>query len=143
MHVTAAELAGRKAMDSYKAMWLNMAAAAETSDWQSPLLSEYATGNALTTMSRGLYANHAVGRVSRGRPTLSPTVAGVEPSDAPTRVQISDCGDSTNWLQYDAATGVLVDDVPGGRRAISAVVDKQADGSWAVSDFAVQELGTC
>jgi hypothetical protein len=143
MGMTAAELASRKATDSYKAMWLNMAKAAETADWQSPLLSEYATGNALTTMSRGLYVNHTEGRVSRGRPTLSPTVVGVEPPDNPTRVQISDCGDSTSWLQYDAATGDLVDDVPGGRRAISAVVDKQADGTWAVSDFAVQELGTC
>lgn len=141
--VSAAELAGRKAMESYTAMWMTMAEVAETADWQSPRLSQYATGAALTTLSRGIYVDYTNGRVSRGRPTLSPTVASVEPQDEPTRVRIVDCGDSTDWLKYDAATGRLVDDALGGRRSISAVVDRQDDDTWRVSDFAVRDLGTC
>lgn len=143
MTMSAAELAGHKALESYTAMWMTMAAVARTADWQSPRLSQYATGTALTTISRGLYIDHTNGQVTRGAPKLSPTVTSVEPSDEPTRVRIADCGDSTHWLKYDAATGELVDDVPGGRRAITAVVDKQDDSMWRVSDFAVQELGSC
>lgn len=141
--LSAAEVAGRKAMEIYTAMWMSMAEAAETADWRSPLLSRYATGTALNTLSRGIYVDHTKGWVSRGRPTLSPTVASVEPEDAPTRVRIADCGDSTNWLKYDASTGLLANDVLGGRRAISALVDKQDGGTWLVSDFAVREVGSC
>jgi hypothetical protein len=143
MGVSAAELAGRKAMESYTAMWMTMAEMGETADWQSPRLSQYATGIALNTISRGIYIDHTNGRVTRGRPKLFPTVTGVEPADEPIRVRIADCGDSTNWLKYDAATGQLADDEPGGRRAITAVVDKQDDRTWRVSDFAVRELGSC
>lgn len=141
--VSAAELAGRKAAETYTAMWMTMAEAAETSDWQSPRLSQYATGIALNTLSRGIYIDHTNGHVSRGRPKLSPTVAEVEPRDEPTTVRIADCGDSTDWLKYDATTGQVVDDAVGGRRSISAVVDKHDDGTWRVSDFAVRALGTC
>lgn len=138
-----AEIAEDKAVEVYLGMWRNMATAARTSNWQSPLLSEFATGTALTTISGGLYADHQNGLVTLGEPKNSPTVARLEPPDAPTLVRISDCGDSTNWLKYDAKTRLAADDGPGGRRAISAVVTKQQGGRWMVSDFAVREVGTC
>lgn len=138
-----AEIAGNKAVEVYLGMWRNMAVAARTSNWQSPLLSEFATGTALTTISGGLYADYQNGLVTLGEPKNSPVVARLEPPDAPTLVRITDCGDSTNWLKYDAKTRLAADDGPGGRRAISAVVTKQQDGRWMVSDFAVREVGTC
>ena len=138
-----AEIAGRKAVEVYLGMWRNMATAARTSNWQSPLLSQFATGTALTTISRGLYTDHQNGLVTLGEPKLSPSVAGMEPEDEPDLVRISDCGDSTNWLKYDAKTRLAADDGPGGRRSISAVVTKQAGGHWMVSDFAVKAVGTC
>lgn len=141
--VSAAEVAGRKAVESYTAMWMAVATAAETGDWQSPRLSQHATGTALTTLSRSIYLDHTKGWVGRGRPTLSPTITSVEPPNAPTRVRIADCGDSTNWLRYDATTGQPIDSVPGGRRAITAVVDRQDDGAWLVSDFVVKQVGSC
>ena len=124
-------------------MWLSMASAARTSDWQSTWLGRFATGDALTTISGGLYADHQNGLVTRGTPKDSPTVASWEPQDRPTTVTITDCGDSTNWLKYRADTGQPANDGPGGRRAISAVVKKQASGAWLVADFAVQAVGTC
>jgi hypothetical protein len=124
-------------------MWQNMAVAARTSNWQSPLLSEFASGTALTTLSRGLYTDHQNGLVTLGEPKNSPSVSRAEPEEDPTLVRISDCGDSTNWLKYDAKTRLTADDGPGGRRLINAVVTKQAGGRWMVSDFAVQEVGTC
>lgn len=124
-------------------MWRNMATAARTSDWRSPLLSQFATGTALTTISRGLYTDYQNGLVTLGEPKLSPSVAGLEPEDDPAVVRISDCGDSSAWLKYDAKTRLAADDGPGGRRSITAVVSRQSGGGWLVSDFAVRAVGTC
>lgn len=124
-------------------MWRSMAAAAETSDWRSPRLGEFATGDALATISRGLYTDHRNGLVTKGAPENAPTVSTVEPPERPGRVTLADCGDSTGWLKYHA-DGRPAEDGPGGRRAITAVVDLQADDrTWLVSDFAVQAVGTC
>lgn len=130
-------------MATYQGMWADYATAATTSDWQSPKLGQYATGTALSTISRGLYADHYNGLVSRGAPVLHPSVASVDPPNNPTKVMITDCGDSTHWLQYRADNGQLADSTPGGRRLINATVQKQADGSWKVTDFGVHDLGSC
>jgi hypothetical protein len=124
-------------------MWQDMAEAGKTADWRSPKLAVHATGDALSVMSRVLYADHLNGLVSKGAPKNSPEVTSVAPSARPTTVLIEDCGDSTDWLQYTKDTGKLADDRPGGRRAITAEVKQQADGSWKVTRFAVDGLGSC
>ncbi|MGW4115280.1 hypothetical protein ACWEFJ_30770 [Actinosynnema sp. NPDC004786] len=129
-------------MDAYRGMWLSFAEAATTSDWRSPKLAEYATGTALTTLSRGLYGDHYRGVVSRGQPVLNPSVSSAEPAQAPTKVVVTDCGDSTNWTSHYADSGQPADE-PGGRRHIDAIVEKQADGTWKVVEFGVHEVGTC
>lgn len=140
---TPADRAGSAAVEAYRGMWADFAAAGRTSDWQSPALGQHATGIALTNMSRGLYADHANGLVSKGEPQLSPIVSSVKPADDPTSVMVRDCGDSTEFLKYRASDGKLADATPGGKRQINAVVDRQSDDSWKVSDFAVRDIGTC
>jgi hypothetical protein len=130
------------AVTAYRGMWQDFVAAGTTSDWQSPKLGQYATGIALTNLSRGLYADHYNGLVTKGEPVLNPSVSSVDPPSDPKKVIVTDCGDSTHWLKYRADNGQLAD-TPGGRRLINAIVEKQADGSWKVSDFGVHDLGTC
>lgn len=137
------DAAKQAALAAYQGMWADYAAAGTTSNWQSPELSQYATGLALSMISRGLYADHYNGLVSRGAPVLHPSVSSVAPPNDPTTVMITDCGDSTHWLQYRADSGQLADNTPGGHRLINATVRKQADGSWKVSDFGVHNLGSC
>lgn len=140
---SADELAGQEALAAYRGMWEDFVVAGTTSDWQSPELGRHATGVALTNLSRGLYADSANGLVTRGEPVLSPEVSSVEPASAPVRVIVTDCGDSTNWLKYREEDDSLATQGPGGRRLINAVVERQSDGSWKVSDYGVQELGSC
>ncbi|WP_232376324.1 hypothetical protein [Amycolatopsis aidingensis] len=118
-----------------------MAKAGETSDWQSPELAKYATGDALGVINRSLYTDHLNGVVSKGAPTHNPQVSEMNPTDNPTTVMISDCSDSSNWLKYK--DGQLLDDTPGGRRSITAEVKKQQDGTWRVTRFAVEGVGSC
>lgn len=139
----AVDTAEQLAIPAYLGMWEAMASAATTSDWRFPELSKYATGDALQVITKSLYTDNRNGLVTRGVPKNSPSVSSLEPQVAPTKVLISDCGDSTAWLKYRADDGQLADDAPGGRRAITAEVMKQADGTWRVTRFAVEGLGSC
>ncbi|MFD5317582.1 hypothetical protein [Streptomyces sp. NPDC127098] len=138
-----ADVVGEAAIDAYLGMWGAMVEAGTTSDWRSPALAQYATGEALSVISRSLYADHYNGVVTLGEPVNDPEVDSVDPPGDPTTVLISDCGDSTDWLKYVEETGELVDDEPGGRRAINAEVRLQQDGAWRVTRFAVEAVGSC
>ncbi|MET9628292.1 hypothetical protein ABZX92_12590 [Lentzea sp. NPDC006480] len=121
-----------------------MAAAAESSNWQAPELARYAAGDALSVITRSLHEDNDKGVVTKGRPTNDPKVTNVDrPEGIPTVVMIRDCGDDATWLKYRKGTDQLVDDEAGGRRSIIAEVKAQADGSWRVTRFAVQGVGSC
>lgn len=131
------------ALAAYQGMWADFVSAATTSDWQSPTLGQHATGTALTTLTRGLFADHNNGVVTKGDPTHNAQVSSAGPSDRPTKVVVADCSDSTKALKYRADNGQLADNTPGGRRQIDAIVELQADALWKVSDFGVHEVGSC
>ncbi|MFD9735715.1 hypothetical protein [Umezawaea sp. NPDC059074] len=138
-----ARAAGEQAIETYLGMWREMASAGETSDWQSPALSSFATGDALSVITRSLYTDNLGGVVTRGRPLNAPRVSSTDPVESPSVVMVADCGDSTNSLKYLKGTDRLLNDSPGGRRTITAEVKKQPDGSWRVTRFAVGGLGSC
>jgi hypothetical protein len=137
------DMARQQAIATYLGMWEDMAVAAETSNWEDPRLASHATGIALTNITRGLYTDNKNGLVSKGRPKNNPQVSSAEPPPDPVKVIISDCGDSTEWIQYRVDTGQPADASPGGRRQINAIVEKQPDGVWRVTDFGVHGIGTC
>jgi hypothetical protein len=140
-----ADAAARQAaVLTYTEMWQAMAQAGQTSDWHSPVLAQYATGEALATITRSLYADHVHHVVTRGFPINHPVVRSADPPDAPTRVLIDDCGDSSHSLKFFQGTDTPAGDGNGGgRREITAEVLRQPDWSWRVNRFAVQGLGTC
>jgi hypothetical protein len=138
-----AEAARDHAIDAYRGMWDDFATAGTSSDWQSAELAKHATGIALNKLSQSLYGDNYRGLVTKGAPLLNPTVSTAEPQEDPKKILITDCGDSTNWLKYRKDNGALADDKPGGRHLINAVVEKQADGSWKVSDYGVHDVGSC
>lgn len=131
------------ALTAYRGMWQDFVTAGTTSDWQSPKLGQYATGIALTNMSRSLYADHYNGLVTKGEPTYEPAVTSADPPENPNKIVITDCSDDSRWLKYKADTGQLANDTPGGRHLVNAIVQKQSDGSWKVSEYGVHQVGTC
>lgn len=141
--VLPADTAREGAVSAYRAMWADFVAAGKTSDWRSPALGQHSTGVALDKLTRSLRSDQDKGLVTKGSPTLNPKVSTVDQTADPQKVTITDCGDSTNALKYRKDNGQLADDVPGGRRLIDAIVEKQADGTWKVTDFGVHDLGTC
>jgi hypothetical protein len=133
--------AAAQAVSAYRAMWADMVTASQTSDYKSPLLSEHATGSALSVLVQGLAKNQALGIVTKGKPALHPQVTSLTPATGPTQATITDCFDDTQWLEYNT-TGGLADNTPGGHRSTTAIL-VDTDGAWTVTQLAVQATGTC
>jgi hypothetical protein len=122
-------------------MWADLVEAATTSDYQSPLLSQHASGDALTLFVQGLARDQLHGIVTKGEPVLHPQVTSLSPSGHPTNATITDCFDDTHWIEYTASGG-LAKNAHGGRRATSAVL-KESNGTWKVTQLTVGATGTC
>jgi hypothetical protein len=122
-------------------MWSVYVAASNAGATDPPELARYASGDALSTLDKGLADNASKGLVTKGTPTIAPRVTASGPTDAPTSVTISDCSDGSRWLLY-TKDGHLADNTPGGHHRVTATVIKGSSG-WSVTSLAVQETGTC
>ncbi len=131
----------RRVIDAYRAMWADLVVAAETSDFQSPLLAQHATGDALTLLVQGLARDQLHGIVTEGVTVHHPAVTSLSPTSDPTRATVTDCFDDSRWIEY-TTDGKRAKNTPGGRRSTTAeLVDK--DGTWKVSQLTVGATGTC
>jgi hypothetical protein len=122
-------------------MWADLVTAAETSDYQSPLLSRHATGAALTLLVQGLARDQLHGIVTRGVTVHHPAVTSLSPAGYPTHATVTDCFDDSHWIEYTTA-GNRAKNTPGGRRATTADLVRKA-GTWKVNRLTVGATGTC
>jgi len=122
-------------------MWADLVSAARTSDFQSPLLSQHATGNALSLLVQGLARDQLQGVVTKGEPVLDPRIVSLEPTGEPTHATVTDCVDDSHWIEYKTSGG-LAKNAPGGRRDTTASLKKSA-GVWKVDKLTVGATGTC
>lgn len=129
------------ALAAYRAMWADVTIASRTADYQSPLLPQHAAGQALSTFVRNLYTFQHEGLVIKGAPVVHPQVVSMSPTTDPTAVDIVDCFNDTNWLDYKASGG-LQNNVPGGHRRVTATVEGMG-GIWKVTQITVGAEGTC
>lgn len=126
---------------AYRTMWSDLVTAAETSDFQSPLLAQHATGDALTLLVQGLARDQLHGIVTRGVTVHHPTVTSLSPASDPTHAVVADCFDDTRWIEY-TTDGKRAKNAPGGSRATTADLVK-TDGTWKVSQLTLAAAGTC
>jgi hypothetical protein len=119
-------------------MWKDVAEAINTDDYQASYLSNHLAGQALLTITDNMAVQKSQGIVGHGAPVLHPVVTSATAST----VAISDCLDARAWLQYYAASGKLVDNVPGGFRVTTATVTDQ-NGIWRVTQINTGADGTC
>lgn len=139
--LTPAGAAERDALTAYRGMWNAFVAAGKVSDPDAPDVRKYASDQALRLIVNALYTNREQKKVILGDLKIDPKVTAVSPSADPTTATISDCVDSTKWLEYKKSGG-LVDNVPGGKHSTTATV-KQTNGVWKVSSFFLEDAGTC
>lgn len=126
-----------EALAVYRAMWGDLVAVSASPDPRSPRLKEHAVGGALELMKYGLRRSEEEGVVSKGTPRLTPKVV----SAADSKIDIRDCVDGTDWLQYKR-NGELKNDVPGSHFKTDATV-RRVDGEWKVATFYMHDSGSC
>jgi hypothetical protein len=139
--LSARAAAEHDALTAYRGMWKAFVHAGRTADASDPMLSRYAEGAALDTITNDLKKSKASGQIIKGRLTLRPTVTKFASPHGQSEVDVKDCVDDTKWLVYHN-NGGLVDHQPGGKHLVIAVViDTQ--GTWKVSGLAAHGVGTC
>ncbi|GAA0479825.1 hypothetical protein Aca07nite_87750 [Actinoplanes capillaceus] len=131
------------ALAAYRGMWQAYAKAGATADPDEPSLATYSSGDALQVLQSGLAELRRDGNVIKGTYISDPKIVQESPSVELTTLTITDCIDTREFLIYDAKTGALADDEPGGRRAVVAASGQGADGRWTITEFGVQEVGSC
>lgn len=141
--VTAGVAAVHAAVTAYSGMWNAYDAAIKIPDPQAPDLAKYATGEALQTLTKGLQSVKDQSLKGTGEIVLSPHVSEVSPVSAPTNVGVRDCFDDGATHLVRVGPGSPYHDTPGGRRLCTATVVLQPDGTWKVTQFVLQKVGTC
>lgn len=84
------------ASDAYRAMWRDMAAAAETTDPGHEKLDDHASGAALRLLQHMMETGRKQDEVAQGEPRPSPHAL----ARAAAKVELRDCLDSTHWVSY-------------------------------------------
>lgn len=133
----------QSAVASYRGMWDAYMRVLAAPDPDSPELSRYAAGNALKTLADGVRDVRDKGLKGEGTFALSPRVTEVAPATSPTKIGVRDCLDDSGARIVRASPGPAYSDKPGGRRQCLATVERQGDGSWKVTSFGLQEVGSC
>jgi hypothetical protein len=129
----------QQALAAYTAMWADVQAAGETSNYQDPRLAAHLAGQALLTTSENMAVDKADGIIGLGQPELSGTTVVTATA---TTVTLHGCMSDEHWLKYFAATHKPVDNVPGGGRYVAATVTDE-NGTWKVTTLDVRGEGTC
>jgi hypothetical protein len=139
--LSASAAAERDALVAYRGMWNAWVEAGKISNPDAPALRTYASGEALKLIVAVLATNQHNRQVTLGNVAINPAAFGATPQDSPTEVTVKDCVNTENWLNHKASGG-LVDNIPGGRRSMTATVARVAD-SWKVTAFKLGRVGTC
>ena len=139
--IDARGVAERGALQAYRTMWNHFHDAAATADYHAPGLRDVTSGKALARIVSSLYSDDKQGKVIKGDLRLDPTVTAIKPEATPTEATITDCVDSTHWLEY-RKSGELWDNKPGGSYRNTATV-KLTGGTWKVDSFVLEGKGTC
>lgn len=136
------QVAEQAALAAYRGMWAAFSTAAEKADWQSPVLRQHASGYALDQLVESLQADEVQGVVATGSYTLNPAVVSALPTDAPTVVRITDCGDASGTTRLRASDRQELPGGDRGRHRIESEVRLESD-AWKVNDFRLRGAGSC
>jgi hypothetical protein len=115
---------------AYRAHWADVLETGKTADWHSPRLDDHATGETLQTVRDSYRKLQSDGEVVRGTVRLHPRVTSVRGSTA----IVHDCNDATDFLRYDAKTGVPKEERK--TDVVEAEVTLRViNGTWKVSSI--------
>jgi hypothetical protein len=128
---------------AYVQMWDASAAAFHAGKVTSPELEKWAVDKALANQeAAGLYYQGR-GTIMQGKPSLSPTVTSVEFTETPYTANITDCMDTTHYIEVSKKTGKPVGGVDPQKHHVATAVARFNGKSWVISEVAIDRDRTC
>ncbi|WP_405681220.1 hypothetical protein OG239_00150 [Streptomyces sp. NBC_00868] len=83
------------------------------------------------------------GFVMTGAPNLSPKVTTLDSAAAPPKASITDCIDSTNYIQVEKQSGKPVETMDKNRRHAATYTALKVGGAWQIRDFDISRDQLC
>lgn len=128
---------------AYVQMWDASAAAFHAGKVTSPELETWAIDKALANQeAAGLYYQGR-GTIMQGKPVLSPKVTSVSFGVTPYTANITDCMDTTHYIEVNKKTGKPVGSSDTDRHHVATAVARFNGKHWVISEVAIDRDRTC
>ncbi|MFF4429807.1 hypothetical protein ACFYZ4_11650 [Streptomyces sp. NPDC001513] len=119
-------------------------------------LKAYSTGSMKNTGMESVGADKAYAKVQAtqiyyrdngfvmtGAPNLSPQVTALDSAAEPPKATISDCIDSTDYIQVEKQSGEPVETMDKNRRHVATYTALKIGGAWQIRDFDIARDQLC
>ncbi|SEG85816.1 hypothetical protein SAMN05216223_116144 [Actinacidiphila yanglinensis] len=128
---------------AYVNMWDAAAATFHAGKVTSPALEKWAVDKALAGQEEaGLYYQGR-GDVMQGKPRLWPKVTSVELTETPYTANITDCMDSSHYIEVGKKTGKPVGGVDPQKHHVVTAVARFNGTSWVITQMTIDRDRTC
>ncbi|MFZ3475753.1 hypothetical protein ACODT3_40290 [Streptomyces sp. 4.24] len=127
----------------YQAFWDAQLKVYATGTMKDTGIEKVATDKAYAKIqaTRSYYVDH--GSVMKGKPVLSPQISALDMSKTPPAGTITDCVDTTGYVQVSKESGAPVETLDTKRRHITMYTVLKIGGAWQVRDLEIDRDSTC
>ncbi|MFE9968244.1 hypothetical protein [Streptomyces sp. NPDC005525] len=124
----------------YRKMWAAQVKAYSSGTLKGVGLEGVAGGKALSKVRVTALYYQEHGSVMKGEPELSPKVTAISKGS---QAEITDCIDSTHYVQVNKKTGKRVGLLDENRRHVATYEARTIAGTWLITDFDIDRDRTC
>lgn len=127
-------------VSAYRQMWAAQVKAYSSGTLKGAGLEEAAGDKALSKIKVTALYYQEHGSIMKGEPELSPKVTSIT---AGKQAQITDCIDSTHYVQVNKKTGKPIGLIDVNRRHVATYTARTLAGRWLITDFDIDRDRTC
>lgn len=127
----------------YRAFWDASLKAYSTGSMKNTGMETVGTDKAYAKVQATQIYYRDNGFVMTGAPILSPKVTALDAAAEPPKASITDCIDSTNYIQVEKESGKPVGTLDKNRRHVATYTALKIGGSWQIRDFEISRDQLC
>ncbi|MEU9087490.1 hypothetical protein [Streptomyces sp. NPDC048357] len=127
----------------YRAFWDASLKAYSTGSMKDTGMESVGTDKAYAKVQATQIYYRDNGFVMTGAPNLSPKVTTMETAAEPPKATITDCVDSTTYIQVEKQSGKPVETMDKNRRHVATYTALKIGGAWQIRDFDIARDQLC
>ncbi|MFD9725945.1 hypothetical protein [Streptomyces sp. NPDC059072] len=131
------------ALGVYRAFWDASLKAYSTGSMTNTGMESVGTDKAYAKVQATQIYYRDNGFAMTGAPILSPKVTALDTAAEPPKASITDCIDSTNYIQVEKESGKPVGTLDKNRRHVATYTALKIGGAWQIRDFEISRDQLC